>query len=251
VAFTSPDDAFPGDVPRPLQPNLNLRSFTITPTLATHVQLRVLTTQCTGQAKFAGDQDDDPFNNSDCSASASGPIARATELQVFSSCNRVNVAAAAAGATASASSTYPNGNFPESSTIDGDRTGNGWGMGTGGWNDGTLDAWPDSLEVDFNGSKTIDEIRVYTLQANWTTAGEPDLTTSASGEGILNFDVQTWNNTTSAWETIPNGSVMDNDKAMRVFTLLTPITTTKIQVVVTRGRNFWSRIVEVEAFTCP
>ena len=27
VAFTSPDDAFPGDVPRPLQPNLNLRSF--------------------------------------------------------------------------------------------------------------------------------------------------------------------------------------------------------------------------------
>jgi hypothetical protein len=27
VAFTSPDDEFPGDVPRPLQPNLNLRSF--------------------------------------------------------------------------------------------------------------------------------------------------------------------------------------------------------------------------------
>jgi hypothetical protein len=63
VAFTSPDDAFPGDVPRPLQPNLNLRTFAITPTLATHVQLRVLTTQCTGQAKFAGDQDDDLSNN--------------------------------------------------------------------------------------------------------------------------------------------------------------------------------------------
>jgi extracellular elastinolytic metalloproteinase len=83
VAFTSADDAFPGDVPRPLQPNLNLRSFAITPTLATHVQLRVVTTQCTGQAKFAGDQDDDPFNNSDCPSSASGPIVRATEFEVF------------------------------------------------------------------------------------------------------------------------------------------------------------------------
>jgi uncharacterized repeat protein (TIGR01451 family) len=83
VAFTSADDAFPGDVPRPLQPNLNLRSFAITPTLATHVQLRVLTTQCTGQAKFAGDQDDDPFNNSDCAGSASGAIARATDFEVF------------------------------------------------------------------------------------------------------------------------------------------------------------------------
>jgi len=83
VAFTSPDDAFPGDVPRPLQPNLNLRTFAITPTLATHVQLRVLTTQCTGQAKFAGDQDDDPSNNSDCPSSASGAIARATEFEVF------------------------------------------------------------------------------------------------------------------------------------------------------------------------
>ncbi len=85
VVFTSPDNAFPGDVPRPLQPNLYARNFAITPTLATHVQLRVLTTQCTGQTKFAGDQDDDPFNNSDCPSSASGSIARATELEVFTS----------------------------------------------------------------------------------------------------------------------------------------------------------------------
>jgi uncharacterized repeat protein (TIGR01451 family) len=83
VAFTSADDAFPGDVPRPLQPNLNLRSFAITPTLATHVQLRVLSTQCTGQAKFLGDQDDDPFNSSDCLSSTSAPIVRASEFEVF------------------------------------------------------------------------------------------------------------------------------------------------------------------------
>jgi uncharacterized repeat protein (TIGR01451 family) len=96
VAFTSADDAFPGDVPRPLQPNLNMRSFTLTtPTPATHVQLRVLTNQCTGQTKFHGDQDDDPNNNSDCLNSTTvdpvtglggqASVVRATELEVFSS----------------------------------------------------------------------------------------------------------------------------------------------------------------------
>ena len=83
--YTSPADAFPGDVPRPLQPQLNMRSFNVPATMATHVQLRVVNTQCTGQAKFLGDQDNDPFNNSDCPASASGPIVRATEFQVFTS----------------------------------------------------------------------------------------------------------------------------------------------------------------------
>jgi hypothetical protein len=153
-------------------------------------------------------------------------------------------------ATAVASSTYVFGGYPANSAIDGDRTGKFWGSG-GGWNDNTYGIWPDTFEVDFNGSKTIREIRLYTLQNNWTTAGEPDQTTPATGEGILDFDVQTWDGT--QWVNLPNnlGHVTDNDKAMRVFTLAAPITTTKIQIVVNNGRNGWSRIVEVEAFACP
>src|SRR5262249_1824841 len=96
VAYTSADDAFPGGIPRPLQPNLYMRNFTLpTPTLATHIQLRVLTTQCTGQTAFAGDQDNDPNNNCDCPSSTTADpvtglggqasVARATELQVFTS----------------------------------------------------------------------------------------------------------------------------------------------------------------------
>jgi hypothetical protein len=155
-------------------------------------------------------------------------------------------------ATGSSTTTYFNSGYPAASAIDGDRTGNTWGLGTGGWNDGTLGVWPDSLAIDLNGTRTISEIRVYTLQSNWTTAGEPTLTTQATGEGILDFEVQYWNG--SAFVTVPscNGSVggcnvTGNDKAMRVFTLDTPITTTKIQVKVNNGRNYYSRIVEVEA----
>ena len=36
-------------------------------------------------------------------------------------------------------------------------TGAGWGSG-GGWNDATPGAYPDWLQIDFNGAKTIDEV---------------------------------------------------------------------------------------------
>ena len=48
---------------------------------------------------------------------------------------------------------------------------------------------------------------------------------------------------------VPGGSVTGNDKAMRVFSFA-DITTTKIRVVVNNARNNYSRIVEVEAFSC-
>lgn len=82
--FTSPADAFPGEAPRPAAPDLIMRSFAVPATQATHVQLRVVSTQCTGNPRFAGEQDNDPTNNTDCTSSASGDDVRATEFQVFS-----------------------------------------------------------------------------------------------------------------------------------------------------------------------
>lgn len=103
VAFTSAPDAFPSRPGRPLQKTLNLRSFDFPPVKATHVQLRVLTNQCTGTPEFAGELDSDPLNPTDCATSpappnllglqpqtvvvpAPGPgsVVRATEFQVFS-----------------------------------------------------------------------------------------------------------------------------------------------------------------------
>jgi hypothetical protein len=162
----------------------------------------------------------------------------------------VNFALSSLGSLASASSSHFSGAYPALSAINGERTGNFWGTATGGWNDGTRGLWPDNLDIDFGGSRTISEIRVYTLQNNWKTAGEPNLTTPATGEGILDFDVQTWNGT--AWVTVPGGQVTGNDKAMRVFPF-TAITTSKVRVAVNNSRNNWSRIVEVEALgsACP
>jgi hypothetical protein len=161
-------------------------------------------------------------------------------------CTRSNVALASNGSSAVATTSHSSGGYPAASALLGDRTGHNWGS-NGGWNDGTRGAFPDTLEVDFPGSKSIDEIDVITLQNNWTTAGQPDLTTPATGEGILDFDVQYWNG--SIWVTVTNGSVTGNDKAWRQFSF-TAVTTTKIRVVVNNSRNNWSRIVGLEAYGC-
>jgi hypothetical protein len=156
----------------------------------------------------------------------------------------VNVALASGGATAVASSTYTNGSYPAGSAIDGEHKGLNWGN-NGGWNDNTRDVYPDWLKVDFGGPRSINEIRVYTVQNDLQNPVEPTATTPADVYGLLDFDVQYWNG--ASWVIIPGGSVTGNDKAMRVFTFPN-ITTRYVRVLVNNARAHFSRITEVEAF---
>ncbi|MBA2956558.1 peptidase M36 [Nocardioides sp. MAH-18] len=82
--FTSEDDAFPGTRPRPVAPDQTLRGFEVPPTRAAAVRLVALENQCTGNDEYAGEQDEDPNNATDCAtASDRGTIVHAAELQVF------------------------------------------------------------------------------------------------------------------------------------------------------------------------
>ncbi|HEV2783482.1 MAG TPA: M36 family metallopeptidase [Actinophytocola sp.] len=83
--FTSPANAFPANVPRPTAADLISRSFRFFPTLATHLQIRVLTNQCTGAPEYAGDQDADPRSTSDCTTGnpTVAQTVRISELQAF------------------------------------------------------------------------------------------------------------------------------------------------------------------------
>ncbi|HZM74173.1 MAG TPA: M36 family metallopeptidase [Candidatus Limnocylindrales bacterium] len=86
VAYTSQPDAFPGGAFRPTAGQLNLRSFAITPSLATHVRLVVTNSQCTGNPLYAGEHDNDPRAATDCAtASQFRSQVRVAELQVYSS----------------------------------------------------------------------------------------------------------------------------------------------------------------------
>ncbi|MGZ6878230.1 MAG: M36 family metallopeptidase, partial [Nocardioidaceae bacterium] len=82
--YTSPADAFPGRRPRPVAPNLTLRTFSLPGVVATHVRLVALENQCTGFAGYAGEQDADPLNDTDCKAASDrDQSVRAAELELF------------------------------------------------------------------------------------------------------------------------------------------------------------------------
>jgi extracellular elastinolytic metalloproteinase len=84
--YTSPADAFPAGQFRPKVPGQILRSFGVRPTPATHVRLRTVQNQCTGNPLYAGEQDNDPRAGTDCATTAAaGQSVNATEFQVFSS----------------------------------------------------------------------------------------------------------------------------------------------------------------------
>jgi uncharacterized repeat protein (TIGR01451 family) len=112
--YTSPPNAFPGKQPRPLAPDLTIRTFDVANTLATHVRLVSLTNQCTGGPVYQGDQDLDPLNNSDCqTGSEQDKRLRAAELQVISQdggiqevVDPVVVTSMASPATASTGATF-------------------------------------------------------------------------------------------------------------------------------------------------
>ena len=87
--YTSAADAFPGDAPRPIVPQLIMRDFTLPLKVkATHLRLRVLTSQCTGGPGYQGEQDADPSATTDCdtnvSAASTRRFVRVAEIQAFS-----------------------------------------------------------------------------------------------------------------------------------------------------------------------
>ena len=153
-----------------------------------------------------------------------------------------NVALAANGGVASASSAY-NAGFAASGTNNGDVLGTGWGSG-GGWNDNTGNAWPDWLQVNFSGQKTINKVVVYMVQDNYAAPSTPTDSMTFSLYGVTGFQVQTWNGST--WVT--QATVSGNNLVKRTVTFAA-VTTDRIRINVTSALASYSRIVEAQAWT--
>ena len=132
--------------------------------------------------------------------------------------------------------------IPVSAIINNERTGANWGNG-GGWNDATANAYPDWVQINFNGSKTIDHVVVYTVQDNYANPVEPTDTMTFSLYGITDFTVQGWNG--SAWVTL--GTVSGNNLVKRTVNFAA-YTTDRIRINVTDALASYSRITEVEAW---
>jgi hypothetical protein len=171
-------------------------------------------------------------------ATPAGPTPTATATATPPSGPRTNFALAANGGVATASSEVN----PATNANDGSRA---WAVG-GAWKDATPGAFPDTLQIDFNGTKSIDEISVFAVRDDFNNTTPPDLTTTTTSFSLIDFQVQYW--TGSAWATVPGGTVTGNNKAWVKLTF-SPISTTKVRVVVNNAsQDGYSRIVELEAW---
>lgn len=83
--YTSSPGAFPATRPWPVTTDLTFRDFDVPDTLATHLRLVVLDTQCTGNPVYQGEQESDALAASDCHASAQVGTVALAELMVYGS----------------------------------------------------------------------------------------------------------------------------------------------------------------------
>src|SRR6185295_9861522 len=136
--------------------------------------------------------------------------------------------------------------FAPAGAINGDRKGVNWGNG-GGWNDGTPNAFPDWLQVTFNGSKTIGEIDVFSVEDNSQAPADPTPSLISTLYGLVDFQVQYLNGST--WVDVPGGNITGNNLVWRRVSFA-PVTTTAIRVLVNAIQGGgWSAITELEAWT--
>ena len=139
-----------------------------------------------------------------------------------------NVALASAGAVSSASSTLAG--YPLATVNDNERAGVSWSQGRGGWADATPDSYPDSVQINFNGSKSIDRVVVYTLQDNYTSPVEPTDSQTFSLYGIKDFTVEG----RSGGQWVPLATVSNNTLVKRTVTFAA-FTTDAIRIIVTNA----------------
>jgi hypothetical protein len=99
------------------------------------------------------------------------------------------------------------------------------------------------VQINFNGTKTIDRVVVYTIQDNYQNPIEPTDTLTFSTYGVTDFAVQGWNG--SAWITL--ATVSGNNLVKRTVTFAA-FTTDRIRVNITGALNPYSCLIEIEAW---
>ena len=177
-------------------------------------------------------------------AATSAPVAVTVSNVAASTGSSLNVALSANGGVAAASSTMGIAQQP-ANVNDNQRSGAGLLTGGGGWADAVAGVFPDWVQINFNGQKTIDHVVVYSVQDNFLNPVEPTDTMTFTQYGLTSFSVQGWNG--ASWVTL--GSVSGNTLIKRTVSF-SPYTTDRIRVLVNAvADNLWSRITEIEAWT--
>jgi hypothetical protein len=175
-------------------------------------------------------------------------VARIAEVEAWGTA-ATNVALSSNGAIASAQNytqdgVYPGLHFQPSYANDGTRYTSP--SGDRYWRD--EHGLPSWLQIDFNGTKAISEVDIFTMRDDYNTQADPSPTQTFANYGTTGYTVQYW--TGSTWATVPGGAISGNNLVWRRITF-TAISTSKIRVMANTAVDSIARIVEVEAWGTP
>ena len=106
---------------------------------------------------------------------------------------------------------------------------------------------PDWLQIEFAGSKTIDEISIVTQQDAYASPVFPTATQSFTLYGLQEFTVQYWDDAAAGWVTVEGGAVSGNARVWRRVTF-GAVRTNRIRVLIAQTADGYSRVQEVEAY---
>ncbi len=141
----------------------------------------------------------------------------------------------AVSADLTASSQHSSGDYPVLSLNDGDTT--SWGNGDG-WNDDTVNDFSnDWVQLDFNSVKTLDQIKVHTLDSAQYPASE---------YGVKDYEIKYWDSDSGSWQTVEE--VTDNTEGT-VTNNFSAVETDKIRIKINDSNDSkYSRLTEVEIY---
>ena len=94
----------------------------------------------------------------------------------------------------------------------------------------TLFEFPDWLEVQFAGERSIDEVGVFSLQDHYEQPVEPNEGMAFTRFGLTNMHVKYWNG--QGWVSLPGGQIQDNRSVWWRLRLQAPIRTSRLRVEV-------------------
>ncbi|MCW2865088.1 MAG: glycoside hydrolase [Actinoallomurus sp.] len=144
----------------------------------------------------------------------------------------VTVAPATRFGTVTASSTHPG--YPAESVIDGDATSDRWAGGNG-WNDDTINVFPDTLQVAFAAPAEIGRVEVDTLDSQQYPAAR---------YGLRDADVQVLAD--GKWRTV--GQIHDNQVG-HMSVSFDQVTAEAVRLSITASNSGdYSRVVELTAY---
>lgn len=132
--------------------------------------------------------------------------------------------------TATASSTFAG--HPVSSVNDGVTSSDGWDQGQG-WNDATLDTYPDTVTITFASSARVSTVDAYTLNSS---------AYPVSNEGIVDADLEVLVDGT--WRT---GGIVRGNSAGRISATFPAVQASAVRITVLASRDHYSRLIELEA----